>query len=270
MAIIKSPFEIVGSIRGVSFYKQYGSDKVIMRTKGGASKNKIKTSPKFANLRLHQSEWGGCVKMSRVLCGAMYHVIRLADFNVSAYLNGFSKKLQGMDTENPVGERKLEFSKYKYLLDGFNLNRIHTFASILRIAPFWEIKRETQEARIEIPYINTDIHLVNPSNLPYFRIITSLGVVSDMYKDVQGRNEYTSIKEEINSYVLDARTEWYSTNRVIEAQVLTIRFDDPYVAALDNDVSLILCIGVEFGKAGFDNKPVEVKRAGCAKVLGVR
>ncbi len=58
MAIIKPPFEIVGSIRGVSFYKQYGSDKVIMRTKGGATKQKIKTSPKFANLRLHQTEWG--------------------------------------------------------------------------------------------------------------------------------------------------------------------------------------------------------------------
>lgn len=34
MSIIKPPFEMTGSIRGISFYKQYGTDKVIMRTKG--------------------------------------------------------------------------------------------------------------------------------------------------------------------------------------------------------------------------------------------
>jgi hypothetical protein len=33
---------------------------------------------------------------------------------------------------------------------------------------------------------------------------------------------------------------------------------------------MIVSIGVEFGKPGFDNQPVEVKRAGCAKVLGVK
>lgn len=148
MAIIKPPFEIVGSIRGMSFYKQYGSDKVIMRTKGGASKQKIKNSPKFAKLRLHQTEWGGCVKMSRSICCAMWHVIPLADFNVSAYMNGFAKKLQALDTEKPIGERRPMLSANKYLLDGFQLNRIHSFASILRVAPFWEIKRETMRITV--------------------------------------------------------------------------------------------------------------------------
>lgn len=269
MAIIKPPFEIVGSIRGVSFYKQYGSDKVIMRTKGGAAKQKIKNSPKFAKLRLHQTEWGGCVKMSRAICCALWRVIPLADFNVSAYLNGFSKKLQGLDTEMPVGQRRILLSKNKYLLDGFQLNRIHTFASILRVAPFWEIKRETLEARVEIPYINTDIQLVNPNNLPFFRIKACLGFVSDMHQ-VENEKEYIPNNINLDSFTLEQHTEWYSTNRQISAQELNIKYEDQYVSDLTDDISMILSIGVEFGKPGFDNQPVEVKRAGCAKVLGVK
>ena len=91
MSIIKPPFEITGSIRGISFYKQYGSDKVIMRTKGGATRDKIRKSPKFAKLRLHQAEWKGCVKMSGTICNSLFYVKHLADFNVSSYMNGYSK-----------------------------------------------------------------------------------------------------------------------------------------------------------------------------------
>ena len=245
-------------------------DKVIMRTKGGASRQKIRNSPKFANLRQHQTEWGGCVKMSRNICNSMHHVIHLADFNVSAYMNGFSKKLLALDTETPVGERRIKLSEHKYLLDSFQLNRIHTFASILRVTPFWEIKREMQEARVDIPYINTDIHLVNSNKLPYFRIIVCFGVVSDMYRKADTK-EYLPVNECIIGAVEVERTEWYSVNRVIDPQQLVLKFENQYIKEhITNEDSFILSIGVEFGKQGYDNKPVEVKRAGCAKVLGVK
>ena len=260
---------MTGSIRGVSFYKQYGSDKVIMRTKGGARKEKIRSSPKFEKLRLHQTEWAGCVKMSGTLCSAMHHVKQLADFNVSATMNGFSKKLQGLDTTNPIGSRSIELSRYKYLLDEFQLNRTRSFGSILRISPEWEITRETMEARVEIPYMNTELQLVNPMNYPFFRIITSLGIVSDMFADPETK-KYMTNNPEINGAVCPQRTDWYSTNRVIEAQELIVKFTTPKFTPAGDDFSLVLCIGVEFGRPGFDGQPLPVSRAGCAKVLGVR
>ena len=42
MVKIKGPFKMNGSMAGISFYTMRGSDKVIMRTKGGATKKKIK------------------------------------------------------------------------------------------------------------------------------------------------------------------------------------------------------------------------------------
>lgn len=184
-------------------------------------------------------------------------------------MNGFAKKLQTLDTENPTGQRKIQLTKYKYLLDEFQLNRLHSFGSILRISPVWEIRRETMEARVEIPYINTDIQLVNPYNYPFFRIITTMGIVSDVFMDPE-TNEYTNHNNEVNGSVDTRCTNWYSTNCTIDAQELILNFEIPKYKPESDDFSLVLSIGIEFGKPGADGIPLGVRRAGCAKVLGVR
>jgi hypothetical protein len=269
MAIIKPLFEMTGSVAGFSFYKRYGSDKLIMRTKGGAKKFTIRKSPKFKKLRAHFPEWAASVKMSRVLCSTMYSVKHLADFNVSATMNGLSKKMMAPDTVHPIGQRSILLSECRYMLDDFQLNKVHTFASILRVTPSWEIKRETMEAKVNIPYINTNLHLANPYNYPFFRIITILGIASDMVFDVEN-NKYAPTAEEMNSCADIQCTDWYSTNRVIESQELILQFEEYYYMPGRNDFSLILSIGVEFGKPDTNGQPLPVKHAGGARVLGVR
>lgn len=269
MAIIKPPFEMTGSISGISFYKRYGSDKVYMRTKGGAKKFTILNSPKFKKLRVHFPEWAACIKMSRVLCGTMDSVIHLADFNVSATMNGLSKKMMAPDKDHPIGQRTIQLSACRYMLDDFQLNKIHTFASILHVTPSWEIKRETMEATVKIPYINTAIHLVNPFNYPFFRIITILGIASDMVFEEETK-KYTPTLTKKNGCIDVQRTGWYSTNRVIEPQELNPNFVKLSNLSERTDISLVLSIGVEFGKPDQDGQPLQVKRAGGARVLGVR
>src|ERR1035437_2623451 len=110
MTIIKGPFQMAGSISGLSFYTNAGSDKVIMRTKGGPSARRMKIGKEFEGMRKHQTEWSACVKFSkgiRLALGENYH---LADYNVSPVWCGMGKKLISLDTENPVGERVLMIS----------------------------------------------------------------------------------------------------------------------------------------------------------------
>ena len=59
MAIVKGTVVMTGGFGNASFYTRRGSDKVIVRTKGGPSKQKIKTSPRFESVRLQQKEWKG-------------------------------------------------------------------------------------------------------------------------------------------------------------------------------------------------------------------
>jgi len=269
MATVKGPFEFTGSIKGVSFYTQRGSDKVVMRAKGGPTKEKIARSPKFETLRLNQQEWKGCVLMSRALTTSIYELKRLADFNVSAAFNGIAKSIQKTDTENQLGERAILFSKYKQALDGYQLNRKYPFTSTLRISPQWNIDREKLQASITLPRINTATQLVNFPNLPFFRISVTFGSASDL-KVSETRNEYLPVNEDLHNLSNHWISSWYSTETIVEEQLISLCIREELAAKLTDNVSLVLGIGVEFGKVGFDGNPVEVKYAGCGIVLGVK
>lgn len=260
---------MTGSIKGVSFYKQRGSDKVIMRTKGGASKEKIKKSPKFAELRKHQKEWSGCTRFGSGLRLALGGLNRLADFNLTSVFNGTAKNLQKLDTEHETGERHVKLSKLRSCLDGFNFNRNYPFNSVLRIAPQWNIEREQLKATIVLPRINTDTDLLNIQRLPFFRVILVLGTVSDTRPE-QHMRYYEAAVDMLHGAVKIHNTEWYSTQTIVTEQTITLQFDEDQIADLTDDVSVLLSIGVEFGNVGFTGQPTEVKYAGCGKILGLR
>lgn len=59
MAQITQGLAFTGSISNLSAYKMRGSDKIILRTKGGPSKNMIKKSPRFEITRRLNVEFGG-------------------------------------------------------------------------------------------------------------------------------------------------------------------------------------------------------------------
>src|ERR1035437_4613010 len=108
MAIVKGPIQMTGSIAGVSFYTRRGSDKVIMRTKGGVSKEKMAKAPQYESLRKNQQEWGGCTKFGSLTRYAFGGLHRLADYNLTSVLNGMGKNLMKLDTQSELGKRRLQ------------------------------------------------------------------------------------------------------------------------------------------------------------------
>ncbi len=268
MAIIKGAFQMTGSIKGLSFYTVRGSDKVIMRTKGGASKEKIKTSPKFEGLRKQQKEWSGCAKFGSITRYAFGGLYRLADYNLTPVLNGIGKNLMKLDTESETGRRPLRLSTYPQALEGFNFNRNYPFNTVLRIAPIAELDRAKLSVSVRVPRINTDTDLYNLQRLPFFRLIVAIGTVSDI--------EYN---EKVNDYEPQVRAlhglsevltgEWYPTQTIIPAQLMAVRFTDEEINVLTDKVTVLVSMAVEFGNIGFTGQPQEVKYAGCGKVLTV-
>jgi len=270
MAIVKGFLQMTGSIKGVSFYTTAGSDKVIMRTKGGASKNRIAKGAEFEKLRKHQSEWAGCVLFARAVRGAVGALYRLADFNLSPVWTGMGKNLIKLDVSGEVGQRTLRLSTYKQALESFSFNRNYPFSSILRVSPTCEIDRDALEATVTFPRINTEMDLVNIQRLPYFRLIVSLGTVSDIEYKRTLFNNYEATNSDLQGLSISNTGPWHSTINILPEQVMNVQFDEQFKALLTDDVTLLLSIGVEFGNVGFGGEIVEVKRAGCGKVLAVR
>lgn len=259
---------MTGSIKGVTFYTRRGSDQVIMRTKGGVNKDKIKRLPQFEGMRLQQKEWSGCTKFASGVRNAFGGLQRLADYNLSSALNSIGNKLQKLDIESEKGKRPVCLSPLKMVLDGFNFNRNYPFNTILRVSTTYELNRETLSASITFPRINTDIDLLNIQRLPYFRVIMVLGTASDMMYQTD-LNDYVPIVEALHGSSVVTNSNWFPANTIVEEQTLTAQMTERQLAKLTGNVSVILSIAVEFGTIGFAGAPVEVKYAGCGKVVKV-
>lgn len=183
-------------------------------------------------------------------------------------LNALAKKIQLYDEENPQGERSLLLSKHKELIAGFNLNKTHPFDSIMRAPICYTLDRDNLSARLTVPRINTDVHLVNYRNLPLFRLRFLMCTQSDIALDAEKKN-YCPMNSTIHHYGSWKTTDWFPTQTVLEEQNIELAIKLQDFHKMDEHVSLILSVGIEFGTLGNDGKPIEVKYAGCGKVLSV-
>lgn len=257
---------MTGGLGNVSIYKRRGSDDLIMRTKSGASGDKIKRLPQYEGIRNQQKEWSGCTKLASGVRNGFGGLQRIADYNLSSVLNGLANKMQKANTSTEKGKRPVQLSQFRQAMDGFNFNRSYPFNSVLRVSVNFEIDREQLQARVSIPRINTDIDLVNIQRLPYFRLIVVLGSASDMHFD-ENLRDYLALTPALHGASAITSTDWISANTILDEQLLTVTMTDRQIALLSDDVSILLSIAVEFGTVGFNGAPVEVKYAGSGKVL---
>ena len=268
MARVKQLDVITGSLKNLSFYTRKGSDQVFVRTKGGASKEKIKRSPAFEGLRRVNKEFGGCSKMSKEIRSTFTALAHVADFNLSSVLCSVAKNIQKMDTDHSVGERNLLLSHYRQYLTGFDFNRANRFDSVLRIPLQWNITRDTQTAVVDIPTFACSMGLYLARNYSMFRIAISLGVATDMQLNPQ-RNGYEHTHPKLTMPYKPATTVWYSTQATIPEQQLKLDISETPSDFCDAD-TLILSIAIEFGELDAFGNPVAMKYGGAGKILGTK
>lgn len=268
MAIVKGPFQVTGSVGELSFYTRRGSDKVIMRTKGGASGDKIKRLPQYAGFRKQQKEWSGVTKCASGIRLAFGGLHRIADYNLTASLNSMVNSMQKADAVSEKGKRMVGLSGYKQALDGFNFNRNQPFNSVLRVSVGYDMDRTGLNALVNIERINTAIDLVNLRGLPYFRIVTALGTASDLAfnEDIK---DYLPVVPALHGASVTQSSAWFASNAIVEKQQIQVVMSEKQMALLTENVSVFLSIAVEFGAIGLTGEPVEMKYAGSGKVLKV-
>ncbi len=266
MARVKGIIQVTGSLKGVSIYTMRGSDELIMRTKGGPSKNTIKTRESCKPQRDNGKEWGGCTKAASSIRRALGNSTRLADYNLSGALNAICKKIQCTDETGEKGQRAIRLSLNRKYLTDFNFNKKNLFNQVIRINPSWEIDRQQVKATVNIPDFDPKQDLKQPNKLPLMRWVVTLGVATDVCLDEQSKTYYP-MNEQLLGYLKEIHTDWNPAMRPLPAQTLEVKIEDISQYLTDND-TLILSIGVEFGTIGLDGKGEAVKYSGCGKIVG--
>src|SRR6266540_6481889 len=179
MAQLQGPFSFTGSLQNVSAYKRRGSDKIILRTKGGADKAKIKTHPDFDITRRLNTEFGGCSKACAWIRHLLHPFKPVTDFNLVGPVNSLLKGIQVMDSESEFGKRHVQLSRNPRILEGFNFNRRHMFDSIVQNPVYYTLNKESLQATVDIPALLPEVNFVPPGNFPLYQLIVSLSIVPD-------------------------------------------------------------------------------------------
>jgi hypothetical protein len=263
MARFKGDFSFTGSLGNVSAYTMRGCDHVILRTKGGANRDKIKNSASFARTREMNKEWGACAKMGAAIRMAIYPVKHMADFNISGPLNALAKTVQKFDTIQLRGKRGIYFTNYKELLSGFNLNNTTTFDGVVRHPVTCTIDRATSNANLLIPGLIPGINFINRFKNPYFRFVVALGVVSDIeYDEALGNYQITNLAEKQCASIY---TDWQPSLIKFGGQAIRLEINNGQKPA-DNE-TLILSVGIEFGNPLSGSIIEQIKYSGSAKII---
>jgi hypothetical protein len=262
MAFITDNMGIEGSIGNMSAYRMRGVDKMVVRTKGGATKAKIKTDANFAKTRQINSEFGGCAKMAKAIRMAIEPIAHLADYNFTPSLIAMAKKMQLQDTLHPRGERSIQLSTFRYLLDGFGLNKRNGFDTIIKHSIRPRLDRTMGNAIIEVPDLipNMNLSLFWPH--PYYRLVLSIGLVTDL---AYGNGGYEKQSNTQTVFAESLHSAWIPVQQTQKAEEVVLQLKN--LPPITDQQTLVVAAGIEMGSPKFSAEIEHVKYAGAGKIL---
>jgi hypothetical protein len=264
MAKLLPNFLFTGSMANMSAYKRRDSDKIILRTKGGPSKEKIETSPSFEVTRKNNKEFGGRATATSRLLMALNYCKPVTDYNIAGPLISLLRPIQALDTDSEKGTRHVLISRNPRLLEGFNFSKKHPFELMVRTPIEWTLSRETFNAQIEFPELIPGINFTLPDgNYPVYRLFASLAIIPDMF---YGEVKYAPLPE--HTYHRQVRTvsDWFPVVSGSEIQKLELQLP---VFTGPSSYSLMLSAGVCFGNYNAAGTVDVVKYVGCGKIVGM-
>lgn len=267
MATMTNDFSLLGRFGNFTAYKSRGSNNIIVRTRGGGSKHKIKTAPSCAEVRKRNTEFGGTAQCGKMIKKAIPAVQLLADPFLSAGLTSLSRRILVLDTVNAIGQRNILVSNNKSVLAGFQYNRNLYLETVIRKPIFWSVLREELSASITIPALVAGSTLYIPGKYPMIRLVAALGSMPDMLYTSHGMCGYEATHENLDVYSKNVYTPWGTTSANFAEQTLSLQLSKD--ALPDDTCSLVLAIGVEFGMPVNKDCVQPINHSGCAKILAV-
>lgn len=262
MAKLEPGFFFTGALGNISAYRMNGTDKIVLRHKGGASKRKIKTLPQFELTRQNNTEFSGRSKAARILRQVLHPLDSLADHKLMNSMQPLLRAVQLADTTSPRGQRNVCGSYAPHLLSAYSLNKKITFDSIVRSPVVCQVERQSHSATIILPALVPRITFFPQTPHPLFRLVVCLGVYPNLYYDKTG---YRVGPEYLNLRTVHATGDWHYNSRGCEETALALQLP----AQPGDDHCLVVAAGICFGTVEEGGVFKQQKRSGAARVIGV-
>jgi hypothetical protein len=257
-----------GKIGDFTAYRMRGCKGIVIRQKGGPTRDQVKNHPRFKNTRYTMSEFGGCSRMRKHVRMTMYSIRMLSDNNFGSDINSVMRQVQLQDGTSEKGRRDILLSEHARILEGYPLNKEHpTFDSVIRNPVYYTLDRATRTAQVDIPALVRGINYFPQNNHALFRITITLGIAPDMRYDIPSKEYLPPKWFDVGFNTVTASTGWCPSLEGMDATTLSLAVDD---MPPEEGWTLILSIGIQYGALHVGGSVKEVKRFGAAKILALR
>lgn len=264
MGNIISGSDFTGRVGPITVYKMRGHDKLVIRSKGGASKRKIKNHPNFDATRKLNAEWKLVTEVAASIRHGLDAIKLLADYNVSGPLNALVKKIQTSDISNEKGKRSILFSKFPDFLGSFQFNRQTLFDSVVRQQIEVNINKTNATTTVTIPTLQPNIHFFPNPKYAYYRLVIDMVAASDRVWNEE-TNSFYNVSTQLPIYK-HFFTDWVPAS---STQPTTIYQISPAIEPFSTGPNMILILGagIQYGMPSPDGSIQPVPYAGAARIL---
>lgn len=170
MAKLNGFIKLEGTLDNLTFYK--GKEGYLVRTKGGISKERMKSDPAFQRTRENGSEFGRAGKGGKLVRNAIRILLLSAkDKLVTSRLTTDLLKVVKSDLVNERGMRTIQDGSMS-LLRGFEFNINAKLGSTLFAAYTNTFDRVSGEATVNIPSFSPLVRIAAPSGTTHYKIVT--------------------------------------------------------------------------------------------------
>ena len=187
-----------------SIYTMEGVDDLVIRSKGGPTKDQIENGRQFRRQRENMLEFAGCSKAAGFLNSAMFGLKTVSNANFLGKINKLSGIIMRMDMDHEEGQRSILFSRYGSLLAGFNVNTKNSFDNIVLQYTAHSFSRNDCKATVNFPAMVPGVTLKTQPGMPYVRFIGILGIVPDLVHTPDG---YRPVNPEMKYHPLMKKTD---------------------------------------------------------------
>lgn len=204
MAKFEGIFEIKGTLQGMTFFKS--KDGLLIRKKGGVSKNRIKNDPAFQRTRENGSEFGHSAKMGQLVRKSVANILLLAkDYRVSSRLSKEMSFVKNQDFISDRGDRKVWIGiaevEAKNALAGFNFNVNSPFSSVFRS----QYELDLPTGQVTINNFNPSVNLALPQGASHATFSVAASQVdfeNDSYETTYSLKENFSLESQVLNLLL--------------------------------------------------------------------
>jgi hypothetical protein len=264
MGTLLNNFMFTGRLGPASAYTMRGHDKIVIRSRGGAKKHVIQSSPSFEVTRQLNQEWKAVVKAAGVIRNGLSGLKPMADYNISGPLNALVKKIQTSDIVNEKGKRSILFSRYPDFISSFQFNRQTLFDSIIRQQLEVSVDKTAGVATVTVPLLQNGIHFFPNPRYAYYRMVIDMGAASDQVWQEESMT-YKLVSPLLPKYK-HLCTVWVPVSSTQPAATYQLSPADQEFAT-GTDMILILGAGIQYGMPAHDGSIQPVPYAGAARIL---